>query len=130
MSFFQKITDYLRLIKFAHSVFALPFAFTSALIAAEGVPTLSKIFWITIAMIGGRSGAMGMNRIIDRKIDALNPRTQNRELPRGIIKTRDALIFTGLLFIYQEIHLAQPYKPWDCAFTCTVWSLDCYQRNL
>jgi 4-hydroxybenzoate polyprenyltransferase len=98
MSFFQKITDYLRLIKFAHSVFALPFAFTSALIAAEGVPTLSKIFWITIAMIGGRSGAMGMNRIIDRKIDALNPRTQNRELPRGIIKTRDALIFTGLAF--------------------------------
>ena len=98
MSLLKKIADYFRLIKFSHSVFALPFAFTAALFAAEGIPTLSKIFWITIAMAGGRSGAMGMNRIIDRKIDALNPRTKNRELPKGIIQTRDALIFTLIAF--------------------------------
>jgi len=98
MSIFKKIADYLRLIKFSHSVFALPFAFTAALIAAGGIPTLSEIFWITVAMIGGRSGAMGMNRIIDRKIDELNPRTKNRELPRGVIKTREAFIFTILAF--------------------------------
>src|SRR4030065_653129 len=98
MSLFKKITDYLRLIKFSHSVFALPFAFTSALIAANGIPTFSQIFWITVAMVGGRTGAMGMNRIIDRKIDALNPRTKNRELPRGVIKTGEAFIFTIIAF--------------------------------
>ena len=98
MSLFKKITYYLRLIKFSHSVFALPFAFTSALIAANGIPTFSQIFWITVAMVGGRTGAMGMNRIIDRKIDALNPRTKNRELPRGVIKTREAFIFTLFAF--------------------------------
>ena len=98
MSFFKKITDYLRLIKFSHSIFALPFAFTSALIAASGIPTFSQIFWITVAMVGGRTGAMGMNRIIDRKIDALNPRTKNRELPRGVIKTGEAFIFTIIAF--------------------------------
>ena len=98
MTLFKKITDYLRLIKFSHSVFALPFAFTSALIAANGIPTFSQIFWITVAMVGGRTGAMGMNRIIDRKIDALNPRTKNRELPRGVIKTGEAFIFTIIAF--------------------------------
>ncbi len=98
MSLFKKITDYLKLIKFSHSVFALPFAFTSALIAANGIPTLSQIFWITIAMVGGRTGAMGMNRIIDRKIDALNPRTKSRELPMGVIKTWEAFIFTAIAF--------------------------------
>ena len=98
MALFKKITDYLRLIKFSHSVFALPFAFTSALIAANGIPTFSQIFWITVAMVGGRTGAMGMNRIIDRKIDALNPRTKNRELPRGVIKSGEAFIFTLFAF--------------------------------
>lgn len=98
MTLFKKITDYLRLIKFSHSVFALPFAFTSALIAANGIPPFSQIFWITVAMVGGRTGAMGMNRIIDRKIDALNPRTKNRELPRGVIKTGEAFIFTLFAF--------------------------------
>ena len=98
MALFKKIADYLRLIKFSHSIFALPFAFTSALIAANGIPTFSQIFWITVAMVGGRTGAMGMNRIIDRKIDALNPRTKNRELPRGVIKTGEAFIFTIIAF--------------------------------
>jgi len=93
-----KITDYLRLIKFSHSVFALPFAFTAALIASEGIPTLYQIVWITVAMVGGRTGAMGMNRIIDRKYDALNPRTQHREIPRGVIKTWEAFFFTAIAF--------------------------------
>ncbi len=100
MSLFRKLADYLRLIKFSHSVFALPFAFTAALIAAEGIPAFYQIFWITVAMVGGRSGAMGMNRIIDRKIDALNPRTRNRELPKGVIKTREALFFTVIAFAF------------------------------
>ncbi len=98
MNLFKKLADYLRLIKFSHSVFALPFAFTAALIAADGIPTLKQILWITVAMVGGRTGAMGMNRIIDRKMDALNPRTKNRELPRGVIKTWEAFIFTAVAF--------------------------------
>lgn len=95
---FRKIADYLRLIKFSHSIFALPFAFTSALIAAEGIPSLHQVFWITVAMLGGRSGAMGMNRIIDKKIDALNPRTKDRELPRGVVKSGEAFGFTIVAF--------------------------------
>ncbi len=100
MVLLNKITDYLRLIKFSHSVFALPFAFTSALIAAGGIPAFYQVFWITIAMVAGRTGAMGMNRIIDRRIDALNPRTKNRELPRGVIKTWEAVVFTIIAFVF------------------------------
>lgn len=98
MTLFNKVSDYLRLIKFSHSIFALPFAFTAALIAADGIPTLHQIFWITVAMVGGRSGAMGMNRIIDRKFDALNPRTKDRELPKGVMKISEAFIFTIIAF--------------------------------
>ncbi len=98
MDLVKKSAEYLRLIKFSHSIFALPFAFTAALIAEEGIPEFSRIFWITVAMVGGRTGAMGMNRIIDRNIDALNPRTKDRELPRGVIKTSEALFFTAGAF--------------------------------
>jgi 4-hydroxybenzoate polyprenyltransferase len=98
MALIQKTADYLKFIKFSHSVFAFPFAFTAALIAADGIPAVHQIFWITVAMVSGRSGAMGMNRIIDRKIDALNPRTENREIPKGIIKTSEALLFTIISF--------------------------------
>lgn len=95
MRFFKKTVDYLNLIKFSHSIFALPFAFTGAILSADGIPPLREIFWITLAMVGARSGAMGLNRIIDRKIDAINPRTKDRELPRGVIKTWEAVIFTS-----------------------------------
>ena len=98
MSIFRKTSDFLRLIKFSHSVFALPFAFTGALIAAEGFPSLRHIIWITVAMVGARTGAMGLNRIIDSKIDALNPRTKDREIPKGVIKTGEALFYTIAAF--------------------------------
>ncbi len=94
----QKITLYLRMIKFSHSVFALPFAFTSALIAASGIPSARQIFWIVVAMVGARSGAMGLNRIIDRKIDAANPRTAGRELPRGAIGAGETAVFVAVSF--------------------------------
>lgn len=100
MYLLNKITDYLRLIKFSHSVFALPFAFTSALIAADGIPAMYQAFWITVAMVAGRTGAMGMNRIIDRRIDALNPRTKDRELPTGAVRTWEAVIFTFISFVF------------------------------
>lgn len=94
MSILRKTSDFLRLIKFSHSVFALPFAFTGALIAAEGIPSLRHIIWITVAMVGARTGAMGLNRIIDSKIDALNPRTKEREIPKGVIKRGEAFFYT------------------------------------
>jgi len=94
----EKITLYLKMIKFSHSVFALPFALTGAILAASGIPSLKQIFWIIIAMVGARSGAMGLNRIIDRKIDAKNPRTMSRELPAGKIKTSNAVLFTVISF--------------------------------
>jgi len=94
----QKASLYLKMIKFSHSIFALPFAFTSALIAASGIPSLSQVLWITIAMVGARSGAMGLNRIIDRKIDKDNPRTAGREIPQGLIKVSEAVGFVILSF--------------------------------
>jgi 4-hydroxybenzoate polyprenyltransferase len=92
----EKTVLYLRMIKIAHSVFALPFAFTAAILAASGIPSPSQIFWIIVAMVGARSGAMGLNRIIDRKIDAMNPRTTKREIPAGKIQVKDAVIFTAI----------------------------------
>src|SRR5512134_952467 len=94
----QKVSLYLRMIKFSHSVFALPFAFTAALIAASGMPSLRQIFWIIVAMVGARSGAMGLNRIIDRRIDSANPRTAGREIPRGAILVVEAAIFVIISF--------------------------------
>ncbi|HXX56411.1 MAG TPA: UbiA-like polyprenyltransferase [Thermodesulfovibrionales bacterium] len=98
-----RITLYLRMIKFSHSVFALPFAFTGALFAASGVPPLPKVFWIIIAMVGARSGAMGLNRIIDSRIDKENPRTRGREIPSGKISIRDAAFFTAISLVILEI---------------------------
>lgn len=94
----EKIGLYLRMIKFSHSIFALPFAFTSAIIAASGLPQLRQVLWITVAMVGARSGAMGLNRIIDRHIDSANPRTAGREIPRGAIAASEAAIFTAVSF--------------------------------
>ncbi|MFQ5724663.1 MAG: UbiA-like polyprenyltransferase, partial [Terriglobia bacterium] len=82
------------MIKFEHSVFALPFAFLGALLAAEGWPTGRQIFWIIVAMVGGRSAAMAFNRIADRRYDRQNPRTANRELPTGKLSLPFAWTFT------------------------------------
>lgn len=92
----DKIKLYLGMIKFSHSIFALPFAFTAAMIAAGGMPDAQKLLWIVVAMVGARSGAMGLNRVIDMDIDALNPRTMARELPAGKITKASALFFSLL----------------------------------
>ncbi len=78
-----KLRTTLAMIKFEHTLFALPFAFLGAILAADGLPEWRQIIWITIAMVGARSAAMTFNRIIDRDIDAANPRTAGRELPAG-----------------------------------------------
>ncbi|MBA4374134.1 MAG: 4-hydroxybenzoate octaprenyltransferase [Thermodesulfovibrio sp.] len=99
-SVLDRIVLYLRMIKFSHSIFALPFALTSALIAAGGIPSLKQIFWIVVAMVGARSGAMGLNRVIDRQIDGANPRTANREIPRGVISVWETVVFVILSFAF------------------------------
>lgn len=95
----SKITFYLRMIKISHSVFALPFAFTGAVLAASGIPDWRQVIWIAVAMVGARSGAMGLNRIIDRKIDKENPRTSGREIPSGKISVMDASMFTAISLV-------------------------------
>jgi 4-hydroxybenzoate polyprenyltransferase len=86
----------LEMIKFEHSVFALPFALTGALLARRGLPTWREIFWIIVAMVGARSAAMTFNRIADLSIDALNPRTRTRALPAGELGLGFAVGFTAL----------------------------------
>ena len=96
------------MIKFEHTLFALPFAFLGAVLAADGLPSWWQILWITVAMFGARSAAMTFNRIIDRQFDAENPRTANRELPSGKLSVSFAwsfFIFSVILFEFAAYSL-------------------------
>lgn len=90
---FRKISVFLEMIKFSHTVFALPFALTGALLAAGGLPEGRQLFWICLAMVGARTAAMGLNRLIDADIDARNPRTSGRAIPAGLIGKGVTLAF-------------------------------------
>lgn len=90
----KAVRDFLELIKFEHTIFALPFAYLGMLLAAGGWPTWHQFFWITVAMAAARTVAMGFNRIADREIDAHNPRTANRPLVTGRISLRTAWLGT------------------------------------
>jgi 4-hydroxybenzoate polyprenyltransferase len=105
--FFNKLSTTLSMIKFEHTLFALPFAFLGAIMAANGIPTLRQIVWITVAMVGARSAAMTFNRIVDRDIDARNPRTANRELPSGKLSTGFAWAF---LYVSIGVFLLASYS--------------------
>ena len=99
----QKLRIILEMIKFEHTVFALPFAIMSAFIASGGVPPLPKLGWILVAMVGARSCAMAFNRLADAEIDSENPRTAMRAIPAGLITKAAVWVFTlvsaGLLVI-------------------------------
>ena len=98
---FKKIAILLEMIKFKLTVFAMPFAFMGAFLAAGGVPELRVFLWIIVAMVGARTSAMGFNRIVDRKFDGENPRTADRAIPAGQIKLIEAwamVIIAGLVF--------------------------------
>lgn len=103
-----KLKTTLEMIKFEHTLFALPFAFLGAVMAAKGLPTWQQILWISLAMVGARSAAMTFNRIADRDIDAKNPRTAGRELPSGKLSVRFAWLFlftSILLFLFAAFSL-------------------------
>jgi 4-hydroxybenzoate polyprenyltransferase len=85
---------FFSLVKFEHTVFALPFAYIGALLAVDGVPGAGDLLWITVAMVGARSLAMALNRLIDVGIDARNPRTAGRELPRGALRPWQVVLFS------------------------------------
>ena len=81
------------LVKIEHTIFALPFAYIGALLSVDGVPSAHDLFWITLAMVGARSLAMGLNRLVDAEIDARNPRTSRRELPAGTLSKAQVTAF-------------------------------------
>ncbi len=89
----RKIGIILDMIKFEHTIFAMPFALISMLVAANGLPSMSTFVWILLAMAGARSAAMTFNRIADAKIDAANPRTASRAIPAGLVSLSAAWIF-------------------------------------
>ena len=91
-----RIGLYGRMIRFSHSVFALPFALSSAILAAGGGISWRQVAWILVAMVGARSAAMGFNRLADQAIDARNPRTAGRELPRGAISRSEVWVFVAV----------------------------------
>src|SRR6187399_2996033 len=81
------------LVKIEHTVFALPFAYIGAFLAVDGIPSAHDLLWITVAMVGARSLAMALNRLIDARIDAHNPRTAGREIPRGALSPPQVVVF-------------------------------------
>ncbi len=89
-----RLRTYLSFVRFSHSVFALPFALTGALLAAREQPmTWTRVAWIVAAMVTARSAAMGFNRLVDARFDAKNPRTSMREIPRGAMSVTEATLF-------------------------------------
>lgn len=95
----NKLKVFFEMIKFEHTLFALPFAYLGAFLASNGVPSAWKLLWITLAMIGARTAAMSLNRLIDRHIDARNPRTAQRALPAGKLGVNEVYIYTVLSFL-------------------------------
>ncbi len=89
-----KLRIYLEMIKFEHSIFALPFAYMGAILARLKLSDWATLFWITVAMVGARSLAMSLNRLIDKEIDARNPRTKNRALPQRLLSETDVILFS------------------------------------
>lgn len=99
----EKWMEYGRMIKFSHTIFALPFALSAVVLAWQThVPSYWDLLWILLAMVGARSAAMGFNRIVDAAIDGKNPRTAIREIPSGILSQKEALVFvviSSVIFI-------------------------------
>lgn len=112
-----RVRTYLSFVRFSHSVFALPFALAGALLAAREHPITPRLLlWILVAMVSARSAAMGFNRLVDARFDALNPRTAARELPRGALRASEAWWFVALT------SLAFMFASWQLNATCFLLS--------
>ncbi len=107
-SILKKIIILLEMIQFKLTIFAMPFAFTGAFLAGRGVPKLSVLLWVVLAMVGARTCAMGFNRIVDRKFDQSNPRTATRAIPSGAVRSWEAwamVVLAGILFFFSCLQL-------------------------
>jgi 4-hydroxybenzoate polyprenyltransferase len=102
------------LVKIEHTVFALPFAYVGAFLAVDAVPSAHDLLWITVAMVGARSLAMGLNRLIDTGIDARNPRTARRELPSGLLQPWHVVVFclAALALFLAAVFQLDPIVRW------------------
>jgi 4-hydroxybenzoate polyprenyltransferase len=109
MTAFAYPARFYSLVKFEHTIFALPFAYVGAFLAVDGVPGAHDLAWVTVAMVGARSLAMGLNRLIDAGLDARNPRTAGRELPAGLLSPAAVAAFCGAAL---------------AVFLVAVWQLD------
>jgi 4-hydroxybenzoate polyprenyltransferase len=106
----ERVKTYAAFVRIGHSVFALPFALAGVLLAARhAATTWSALGWILVAMVAARSAAMGFNRLVDARTDALNPRTASRELPRGVMTAREAAAFVAVS---------------SSVFVCAAWRLN------
>ncbi|WP_373532927.1 UbiA-like polyprenyltransferase [Vampirovibrio sp.] len=99
-----RLAEYAELVKFEHTIFALPFALSAMLLAVPGsqLPSFWTVLWVVLCMVGGRTYAMGLNRLIDARIDGQNPRTQNRSIPAGRVSKQGAwvlILASGLLLV-------------------------------
>ena len=99
---FNRLKKYSEMVMFSHTLFSLPFAVMSVLWANNGLPDIKTFFWILIALFAARNGANAANRIIDSEIDRKNPRTSKRHIPTGIIKRKEAIFVTSILFLVFE----------------------------
>lgn len=95
---YKRLKVYGELVMFSHTLFSLPFALVSMLWAANGLPSPWAFFWILVALLGARNGANAVNRLVDRKIDAANPRTASRHLPQGTVHTREVVLLIIVCF--------------------------------
>ena len=115
----RQVRTYLSFVRFSHSVFALPFALTGALLASrQHAVTWRQVFWIVVCMVTARSAAMGFNRLVDARFDAENPRTANREIPSGRMSSAEAIAFVlvmSLAFIGAAAQLS-----WLCLLLSPV----------
>ena len=157
--FLKKTRDYGKMIKFSHTIFALPFALSAVVLAWQSHPaSWADLAWILVAMVGARSAAMGFNRIADAAIDGKNPRTAIREIPAGVLSVKEAVLFVGVsslvfilaaamlspvclflsvpvlgalffLLLHQKVHPLLPPLSWICHFPGTGGSLDRHHRD-
>ena len=109
MPLLEKVHNYAALVRFSHTVFALPFALASVALAWPKHPvTFRSFLWVVVAMVGARTAAMGFNRLVDKRFDTLNPRTQSWELPQGRVRVSEAVALTtiaALVFIFAAYQL-------------------------
>jgi 4-hydroxybenzoate polyprenyltransferase len=110
----KKFKVFLEMIKFEHTLFALPFAYMGAILGSmvlnDALPDWEQIGWITLAMVGARSAAMGLNRVIDKVIDAKNPRTAGRAIPAGLLSSKEVLLFIVVSLVLLFVATSQLNK--------------------